>query len=196
MVRIVEIAPLLFVLAAEGSLERRRSNLERLKAAYQALGSDFPHLNAGLLNQDDATRMFEAEAKSIAEKDILADNIPLPINAMEPFSVQWQNPFSRYLYEQCARHDDGLINYDAFERQHTVYWVCEDDALKITGGDEEAQEWIIRSEFMLSEMPKHLWADDKLEERLAWMLEAATTDGKSHNDVVDVLDSEIQGDQP
>jgi hypothetical protein len=68
--------------------------------------------------------------------------------------------------------------------------------LEITGGNEEAQEWIIRSEFMLSDMPKHLWADQALEERLAWMLNEATAADKSHSAVVDVPDSEIEGDKP
>jgi hypothetical protein len=197
MIRIVELAPLLFVLAAEGSLERRRSKLEILENAYQALGADFPHLNTGVPTQDDAAKIFEAESKSVAENDILAETIPRPINTMESFSIGRQNPFSSYLYEQCARHDAGLITYHEFSRDQAIYWVCEDDALEIAGGNKQAQELIIRSEVMLSDMPKHLWADNALAERMAWILRTQTAAGGAYSDdIVDVLDSEIGRDRP
>ena len=196
MDRVVELAPLLFVLAAEGSLESRRTNLERLKAAYHALGSDFPHLNAALLNEHDSAELFEAEAGSIAENDIFAKAVPPSINGAQYFPFQRQNPFSFYLQEQCSRYSEDLINYAEVDQESATYWVCEADALKIAAGDEDAQEWIIRSEFLLSKMPKHLWAEDALNERLAWMREAATTRAELHADFVEILDIENEGGQP
>jgi transcriptional regulator with XRE-family HTH domain len=73
MARIVEIAPFLFVLAAEASLEHRSANILSERNSPQK----FPHLPVTVGRRDScAEDALDAEQDSIAQKDILAASLP------------------------------------------------------------------------------------------------------------------------
>lgn len=188
MIRVLEIAPVLFLFAAEESLDWRRQNLRSMKAAYQ-MRRKFSHLNVGFLPEKDADRVIAEEEKSISLNDILAETIPDSVAGAKTYSSE-TNPFSSYLAEKSTKYSKDLIWGLDFEREYTSYFAFSGDALDIAGGDEMAQEWILMSEFLLSDMPKHLWADDALPERLAWMEAAATSANKLDDDIAAVLESE------
>jgi len=194
MIRVLEIAPVLFLFAAEESLEWRRQNLRSLKDAYQ-MRYKFRHINAGFLPDEDAERVIAEEEKSIAQNDILAGTLPNSVAGAKIYSG-YANPFSSYLNEKSANYSEEIIWGLEFAKEYTSYFACSGDALDIVGGNEMAQEWILFSEFLLSDMPKHLWANDALSERLAWMEAAATSANKPEDDIVSVLESEAEEDTP
>ena len=91
--RIVDLAPFLFVLAAEGSLAWRRRELGELEARvhpWENLQENLPHLPKMLLMNFEVAEALEAEETSIAARDILAD---------EHDAAKWDNPFVLYLKE-------------------------------------------------------------------------------------------------
>ncbi len=188
MIRVLEIAPVLFLFAAEESLDWRRQNLRSMKAAYQ-MRRKFSHLNVGFLPEKDADRLIAEEEKSISQNDILAETIPDSVSGAKTYSNE-TNPFSSYLAEKSMNYSEDLIWGLDFGKEYTSYFACSGDALDIAGGDEMAQEWILMSEFLLSDIPKHLWADDALPERLAWMEAEATSANKPDDDIAAVLESE------
>ena len=194
MIRVLEIAPLLFLFAAEESLDWRRQNLRSMKAAYQ-MRHKFDHLNVGFLPEKDADRLIAEEEKSISQNDILAEKLPESVAGAKIY-INETNPFSSYLSEKSMKYSDELIWGLDFAKDYTSYFACSGDALDIAGGDEMAQEWILMSEFLLSDMPKHLWENDALPERLAWMEAAATSANKPDDDIVAVLESEAEESTP
>ena len=156
--RIVELAPLLFVLAAEGSLaQRRRAMMARSrKATADGLSGEA---------KDTMEAELATERDSIAARDILGERAPPRAGDGLAF---WDNPFAEFLRTECEGLD-GIAEFIGFDRKSANYWVCWDDALALAGGDEDIHEWILFAEFMLFDMPKALWAPGAVAERQAWI---------------------------
>jgi hypothetical protein len=111
--RMVEPAPLLFVQAAEASLARRRSKLaelEALRARRAKPGSALPHLPYCIAEHFVRHDAIVAEKRSIAARNILADDLPDdifrchgPVAAEQSPTGEYcraaHNPFVRHLTE-------------------------------------------------------------------------------------------------
>lgn len=152
--RIVELAPLLFVMAAEASLTRRRQAADAV--AKGAL--------------TDATGAWlTAERASIAARDILGERAQADAGDAMP---GWSNPFAQFLREGCHKLGDGTAEFISFDRTSANYWVCSDDAMELAANDEGLHEWILFAEFMLSGLPAKLRAPDQVAARQVWMREA------------------------
>jgi transcriptional regulator with XRE-family HTH domain len=175
--RIVELAPFLFVLAAEASLERRRIKLEELKNAFtgvQFLLSNFPHLSTFLCPPDPDGPDLDVEAKSISARDILGDNLPDTETLGQLFEPDCEesehNPFVVYLKE-AAPTDRGVASIRGFDRDSSGFDVCREDALKLAGGDEGLANDIVGGWAPLHKMPRELLNDDAIDARIAWLRE-------------------------
>jgi transcriptional regulator with XRE-family HTH domain len=176
--RIVELAPYLFVLAAEASLKRRRTKLDELEALFDRedeLRNSFPHLPRNLVPNFEAIDPLTAERESIDARDILASK--LPDNIFERFSpIQDQysqpghNPFLLHLQE-AGQKTVGITSIELFDRDSTRFTVCRDEVIKIAGGDENLAERIMWGWAILHEMPRELLAEDAEQARIAWLRE-------------------------
>jgi len=106
--KIAQLAPLLFVIIAEGSLQHRRKDLEELEAAFPRLGefegmmselrSKFPHIPFPDLDWTDQDEAIKQEKASIERRDLFGQ---------ERFVPDWgeegeDNPFEAYLKAQAA----------------------------------------------------------------------------------------------
>lgn len=180
MARIVEVAPFLFVLAAEASLARRRTKLAELEALFdrkESLRSSFPHLPPSLVLNFEATEAVEAEKASICALDILANKLPDNIfdrfpAIEEDYDDSKHNPFVRYLKETGSAAPE-VASIDEFCRHSTDFTVCRENALKLACGNEKLANGIAHGWVMLHEMPRELLADDAAERRVEWLTEKA-----------------------
>ena len=172
--RIVEIAPVLFVIAAEASLRRRQKQLdefEERRKAMEGMSGKFPHLpaNFALLRNgvDDAVK---AEQNSINEKDIFARNIPDEVfdkfaDDQNQYDVRSDNPFVGYLNEMLRNED--LDEYSAvarFSESVADYSVCRDVAKNISNDNKEIAARILAGKVLLHEMQEQI-ADYKAKRR-------------------------------
>lgn len=175
--RIVELAPLLFALAAEQSLERRRSKLAELRALLDREGDlrkDFPHLPMTIAPGFEADGAIREEEKSIAARDIFGSRISDEIfwrdfGDDEDYDAGEHNPFITYLKEVASKHG-GVAEIESIDGRYvTNYHVCREDALKLAGGDEALAHGILVGWVQLHEMPRELFKDDVIAKRMEWM---------------------------
>lgn len=176
--RIIELAPFLFVAAAEASLERRRAKLAELEALFDqeedTLWRNFPYLPSDLVSNYGAVSALDAEKASIDERDILAAELPDDIFLSGPVADNYDaaehNPFVLHL-KQASPADTEVASIGRFGRHSVEFSVCREDALKLAGGEGELADGIVNGWVMLNEMPRDLVGDDAAEARMAWLRE-------------------------
>lgn len=176
--RIIELAPFLFVAAAEASLERRRAKLAEVEALFDreegALRQNFPYLPSNLVLHCYGPEL-DAEKSSIADSDILAAELPdeiflsgQPIERDRDASEN--NPFVLYLKE-IGPADTAVASINSFHGHAVDFEVCREDALKLAGGEAKIADGILNGWVVLTEMPRGLLSEDATEARLAWLRE-------------------------
>lgn len=175
--RIVELAAFLFVLAAEQSLERRRSKLAELEALFDRefeLRRNFPHLPISITPGFEADDAIHEEKNSIDARDIfgsrLSDDIFWRFGPVEEdYAAEEHNPFVTHLKE-AASHFGDIAEIDSLDvRDVTSYRVCRENAIKLAGGDEALADGILSGWVQLHEMPRDLLKDKATAERVKWM---------------------------
>ena len=175
--RIVELAPLLFALAAEQSLERRRSKLAELEAHFDhedSLRENFPHLPMTIAPSFEAADTIDEEKKSVADRDILGSGLSDHIferfgPIQESYDAAEHNPFVTYLKEASSKYS-SVIEIKSFHGHGlTNYVVCREDAMKLAGGDEVIAHGILVGWVQLHEIPRELLKDDAITKRMEWM---------------------------
>jgi transcriptional regulator with XRE-family HTH domain len=174
--RIVELAPFLFVLAAEGSIRRRRELLDELEGAFDCasrLRPNFPHLPFWIAETYEQSEAVAAEEKSIADRDLFGATIPDHVFALyksraeEPqYDEDEDNPFVAYLKELAANHGAAI---DVFGPRSTWYRVCQAEANDLAGEDERLANGILNGWVLIHDMPRELLKKDAVSERLEWM---------------------------
>ncbi len=175
--QIVKLAPFLFVLAAEGSIERRRSALKDLREAFdnaQNLAMDFRHLPSSLLPSGSSAPELADEEKSISIRDILGETLPDNESigsVIDPdYDESQYNPLVVYL-KQAVRLNPDVALIRRFDRYSAEFDVCREDAMKLAGDDKELAQSIIDGEIILHKMQRELPNDAATEARIAWLRE-------------------------
>ena len=183
--KIIELAPLLFTLLAEGSLAWRRQCLKEFEETMdrlEDLGKN-RQLYFALFSwmMDDG---HEMEKKSILKKEIFGKDI----RSDGDYSTYGDfldevTPFSDYL---CKLANDleisGAIDvreapwpvgvrWNDFDQDGGTYQVCRDVLEAITGGSKVARWVLAHGDVRLSDIPKELMKPDAKEERVAWLEE-------------------------
>ncbi len=159
---IIDLAPLLFYIAAEQSLRNRRKRLEEIREAEDSLSnlqSKVQHLPPALV---DPTAL-DLEHSSIEQRDLFGrahfgeTRDPFLYDA---YDYAEHNPFAAFLNEALSaargpKHPDeeyGPLQCAALGEPS--YGICHDEAAEIVGGDQEAAVAIIHGRVALHEMPK------------------------------------------
>lgn len=168
--QIVEAAPLLFYIAAEESLRKRRRYLDDLEAYLQfAAEAAQPHLPVEILQCAEGEAALEAERQSVEERDIFGARIAKEVGFAQGDEGEI-NPFAKFLSKR-------LNNVSKTKDPHTVYWDLEDspryaigrnEALALVGGDEEAAALILKGLVALHEMPGEIRRSTP-EKKAAWV---------------------------
>ena len=157
---IINMAPLLFSLLAEGSLDRRR---ERLKEACEAI--DLLGYNGFRLNPDET---IEQEEESIANADVFGEKrLSGHPGPLEPFYPIEGNPFAEYLHELDPNAVDD-IEVDS-SRMNIGYQICLDELKDITHGSYEAYQCLSAGHARISDIPEELMTEGAGEDRARWL---------------------------
>jgi len=189
--RIVELAPLLFVLAAEESLERRRRKLATLTDALDQAdeaAADFHHLSKRVLVSHRPHDDIAAEESSIDAADILGlqlDGDLMGETLKDDYDYERDNPFVASLRE--AARDPRKAEITRFSRDDADFRVCRDEALKLAGGNVDLALGFLEGWALLRDMPRELRKKDALEQRLAWLREKQAEHAKAGADMLAAL---------
>lgn len=182
---IINLAPLFFVLLAEGSLGWRKKCLEEIRRASDHLyetakAENHLYFTKYLANVEDG---YGAEEESIEKTDICGetirndDSVLLFADADE--SLYGLNPFMAYLRK--LSRDAGILDKvfpiensdDPWGPESYIYLFLKNELEEITGGSHDA-EWALRlGDVRLFEIPEELMPekekDDRRNERIAWL---------------------------
>lgn len=193
---LINMAPLFFVLLAEGSLAWRREKLSKFFEAADQISS----LSVGpdyfsFVNVIDRSEIAaDEEQKSIRNLDLFGEKL-----SDETYELGYDpdegNPFADYLAMLSSKIEkpdlvdmNGYIQ-DAPVKGFPAYTVCESELNKITNGSSTAAIALRLGRVRLTDIPDDLWAEDKSDERARW-IEGQDTDLK---DILSTINPEEYG---
>jgi transcriptional regulator with XRE-family HTH domain len=193
--QIVELAPYLFLCAAEASQRRRRKLAEDARKALddlEACARQLPHL-PGLSEHAYQTDALCSDDESTNRRDLFGRSIELVEVAFD-FDEETDNPFTVYLRkigEQC----DGAAKFERWSGSGVPqYRVCPDEAAELVGGDQDRAEEILTGQAALNEMPKEIRQPEMTDKRAEWVrLQAEEYRKESERASKDFLDSLFDG---
>ncbi|CAN5305900.1 hypothetical protein BH11PSE2_BH11PSE2_08450 [soil metagenome] len=156
--RIVEIAPFLFVCAAEASLQRRAARLADLEARQTETENRqtlFAHLSSLLTSRELVGDIVDAERASIDQRDLFGEDIPYDGGAIfnsdcDEFS---DNPFVRYLADMATSSAAPAASLYWTKYTTPTYEICPEEAADLVGKDAKAAKAILEGEALLHKMP-------------------------------------------
>lgn len=168
---IIELAPFLFSVAAEASLEWRRRLLEELKALASReddVRGRAPYLTVPVAFQRDEEA--EVEAQSIEACDILGELLTESdrLDGPASYSDGADNPFAAFLRE-FASEAAPFASIREFSRFETDYDVCPDEIDRLAMGDETLARGIREGTVLLKDIPARLRSKEHAVERAEWL---------------------------
>ena len=182
---IIDMAPLFFVLLAEGSLAWRR---EKMKEAYEAIAL-LDRVEDSTGNKHFQVRAFETgetvdlEETSIRKADLFGEGLFEDLDfGLVPFNPDETNPFAHFLRKLAGDLKKPDVVY--MERDFLAYgspprfpyyWICRGDLRTIANRFAEAEGALMRGDVRLHEIPEELMAEDKGEARAKWLADRAPT---------------------
>ena len=178
---VINIAPLLFTLLAEGSLAWRREKSDEAWEAFVGL-EDIEGYWRGSFGSTYSVMEFgsAAEEESIGKSDLfgekLLDSPPGTFLDDGFFDPSFENPFATYLRKLAAdldipeavKVDDGELDY-RLEFRFPYYGICDDELDRITNASPVGRAALEMGFLRLSEVPEELMEEAKHEERQKWL---------------------------
>ena len=188
------LAPALFVLLAEGSLDRRRRKLEEAREASRSLDE---------LGRDNATLFFAKgcyqqafdwgmgiEEASIRKGDVLGRDV-WDGSGMDMWGFSEDDmtvtPFAEYLEELAGKVDrpdvlrfgDGLLPHQGLDVWGAnPYAVCGGDLDEIAGGSRHARWALEWGNVRISDIPEELRSEEAKDRRASWLASKLDEDVK------------------
>ena len=173
------LAPMLFALLAEASLQWRRRELHRMNELSDAFYRAVQGTGYMLYAPDDSLQGMEEERESIDRQDLRGVT-----RKGECFEYDWGqiNPFLEYL--RMVAKDSGaekvvdLSQVDAddsfqFYADEQVfargYEVCTEELARITGNSKLALDALNCGDARLRDLPDELKGEEAREQRIAWL---------------------------
>lgn len=170
--QIIEMAPLLFTLLAEGSLDYRRVELAKDDARIAEMNAAANGYRCYLSSHWAEEGALE-EQGSIDQSDIFGlqiDGVASELGYYQPTD----NPFFEYL-THLATHftNTNAVLLDIVEDLHAdgipAFSLFNDRLLKIAGGDQDLARHISIGTVDLAKIPPEFKSPEKQEERIKWM---------------------------
>lgn len=187
---IIDMAPLFFVLLAEGSLAQRR---ERMKETYEAIDhleriwqstdDASPYFNVAA-NTQEVTEWIELEEASIRKTDLFGEGLLSDSKnpwIADPFDPYDTNPFADYLRGLADALDKrsvvfclqtGLLGSPP---RFPFYRICDGMIEAIANGSYEALRALTSGAVRLDDIPEELMAEGTGEARAEWLADRAPT---------------------
>ena len=191
---LVNAAPLMFVLLAEGSFAWRREKLKEVEEATERLNSsDSRHLLSTFGGADRAANGAYAERRSIESRNLFGDDV-LEYLVEDGFPFSSTNPFAEYLRDLAAKIDDrdildveadGRIKDRGALKNFPEFTICDGDVDRFTGGSERLNLALRMGYLRVNDIPEKLLADDAAEGRRQWLAQQFEDLPKKSRDIVD-----------
>ncbi len=175
---LVNAAPLMFVLLAEGSFVWRREKAEEAQEAAHLLRG------LGLGNRkfwiaaDRADDAAGEEENSLSQRDVFGKELFEESIFDEGYDSSSHNPFADYLRGLATKiNDTDVVEIHDHIHNHGPlqnfpgFAVCSGDVEAFTGGSELLSFALRMGSLRIDQMPEDLWADDALEKREKWLKE-------------------------
>ena len=171
---IINMAPLFFVLLAEGSLAWRRKKVQEASELIDALeqGQAESHIfDIAVITGENAER---AEKDSIDEADLFGEHLLKDSYIGEFFDPSKDNPFANYLRKLAKKFDivdtdDNLGSFGSPWLRFPDYDICRDELDEITKSSSNARRALETGCVRLSDIPKELMEEDAGEKRAEWL---------------------------
>ena len=197
--QVIELAPLLFVLLAEGSLAWRKervAEIERITQRLHELGNDSQLYFAHRVEYVEDG--LEHEKGSIMNADVLGDDVR---RENEDIAACDAKPFAAYLRKMA---DDlgaeGTVDFDRSD--FAVGWfspiwgaepyaVCGDILGELTGGSKYALWALVHGDAQLSEIPEDLLKPEAKDDRVAWLESKLSDDVRDREDAAEARAKEF-----
>jgi DNA-binding Xre family transcriptional regulator len=182
--RIVELAPLLFLLMAEQSLACRRQRLEDIRKAdalRRELAWQERHLPLEAAFDGVLDDIYEAEQTSIEKLDLFAEallddaSLRAATQVYEDYEKDEQNPFAAFLRALATdlKAADGQSEVNKVSRDQCQYKLCRERALALADGDVALANAILDGSLPLHELPSELRQPAFKTARLEWFRQKA-----------------------
>lgn len=177
---IINIAPLFFVILAEGSLAWRREKLDEVNEAFSSLSQIDGFWYGGLSGVQsymyDLPGGVTVEKDSVDKGDLFGEDLYNVVSGGTLFDPSTENPFTHYLRkladELAIRSvvdvDGGVLNI-ASDFKFPHYEICSEELNHITNGSEYAKRTLETGCARIAEIPEELMAEDAGEERAKWL---------------------------
>lgn len=175
---LVNAAPLMFVLLAEGSFAWRREKLKEVEEATERLDSSGSrHLLSTFGGADRAANGAYAERQSIESRNLFGEDV-LECLVEDGFSPASTNPFAEYLRDLSAEIDDqdivdvaadGWIADRGALKNFPEFTICNGDVDKFTAGSERLNLALRAGILRVDRMPQELLTDEAAEARRQWL---------------------------
>ncbi len=183
---IINMAPLFFVLLAEGSLAQRRKKLQEIEETYDRLYQ----IDVSWLSLPPFYEMVDhmcggvagSEADSIDKADLFGKYLNNDFIGA-PFDPSTENPFTHYLRKladelrkladelaipSVVDVDGGVLSI-ASDFKFPHYDICSEEIDHITNGSSIAKVCLETGCARLSDIPEKLMAEDAGEDRAKWL---------------------------
>ncbi len=176
---IINMAPLFFVLLAEGSLAQRREKLQEAEETYDRLHQiDVSWLSLPTFYDMDryvCGGVAGSEADSIDKADLFGKYLNNDFIGA-PFDPSTENPFVHYLQNltdeldisDVVDVDKGDLNFRS-QYKFPYYDICREELDYISNGSSKARRTLETGHVRLSEIPEELMAEDAGEKRAKWL---------------------------
>lgn len=170
---VLAIAPLLFAIAAEGSLAWRRQELEKLEASTDEVRTSGQVAHLAFANAVHRVEMAaDAERRAIQAADLFGDN--LDDDAYQfGYDPSQGSPFAHYLAKLAKGIDGAIVEISevggSYRGRYPDFDICEADLEKICEGSEWGLTVLRWGHARLADIPEELWSDDRRADRAAWL---------------------------
>lgn len=184
---IIDAAPLLFCLAAEASLKRRRERIGGVLKSIEAVenaSSDFPHVPRSGFHQ--WYEAVDVESTSIRKHDVFArevDKAEIHQHGDDRYDTGKDNPLLRYLADWATELNAGIKVTSWESWGFPKYEVCRAEMLEYVGGNVEAAEYLLEGNPPMNELIKKIGGAATPEARAEYAIHR----GKEHKAEMEAL---------
>lgn len=190
---VIIMAPLFFVLLAEGSLDWRREKLKEALESFQRLEELDGYWSGSMADSSTVMKFGMArEGDSISKADLFGEhlcNIDPGDFGDSLFDPSIENPFATYLRKLGADlENSGVVAVDDGELDHRSgfkfprYVICEEDMEKLTNASPDCRLGLELGILRISDIPAELLTESRSVERQKWLERQLSRNIDSIND--------------
>ena len=174
------MAPLFFVLLAEGSFAWRREKLRQLNEAIVRMKEigKMREKSIGHLSYtncaDVAENALSFEKESIDKADLFGEHLPGEAHDFR-YDPSRENPFADYMrWFADGLENPGIVKITSGELKPGLggfpdYEICGEGLDKIAGDSQKARQALKDGAVRLSDIPEELVAEHSIDERVEWL---------------------------